>query len=425
MQKNHSSRNTGTGITGTAYFQVENGVPTLYLDGVTVNDGYKESDFLGGSIGYLYNVYGIYYKPAGDDKLTVKLSGTNVIEPEHYTDEKHQSSRIYGIMFDKNCTEFSLDGGENTKLSIVSEYKALYGKSDNCVISINGGEYDMKTTGTVTSSEGIYIEGSLKVENAKVNIVSESDRGIWILNRSTSGGITSVTDSSVTIKAGIGEDIEDGILSENDMTIRNSIIDIECDAMGIQVSDGKSLDISGADTVVSVKSIAPVRTNWDSEYAAIRTEESNGYYEEGGLSQCGDITLNDGLAVTTPDAGKISGYDFDHLTPEDDFFAHYKTVIDADGSYAREVVIKTPTEHCVCGTEGCTSHTGTIAHIADNSLNLIEDIATNETTLTSGSYYLSDDLALTRYALTVSGTVNICLNGHKLAANFENVSSFL
>lgn len=71
----------------------------------------------------------------------------------------------------------------------------------------------------------------------------------------------------------------------------------------------------------------------------------------------------------------------------------------------------------ICGTEGCTSHTGTIAHIADNSLNLIEDIATNETTLTSGSYYLSDDLALTRYALKVSGTVNICLNGHKLAAN--------
>ena len=408
---------SGEDITGNASFKVEDGVPTLCLNDVTVKDGYKYSEFNGD---WYYRIYGIYYKSASNDKLTIKLSGTNVIEPKGYTDEKHTgSSRTYGIKVEKTCTEFSLEGSENAKLKIVSEYQAIFGNNSSdssCVISINGGEYELKTNGTVTSSEGIYNIGSLKVESAKINIVSEDDRGIWIKNRSTEGGITSIKNSDITIKAGIGEDICDGILSENDMTIQNSNMDIECDTTGIQVADGKSITISGADTVVSVKSIGVVRPNWDDLYAAILTEKplrSSG--EDGEIPSVGEITLNDGLAVTTPDAGRIGGYDFIRLTPKDDGFASNKTIFDTDGQYAREVVIKAPTVHCVCGETGCTSHTGTIKHIADNSLNLIEDITENGATLTGGSYYLSGDLEVNDAGeLNVSGNVNICLNGHTL-----------
>ena len=406
---------SGEDITGNASFKVEDGVPTLCLDGVTVKEGYKQ-------VGYrsdLYEFYGIYYQPASDDKLTIKLSGTNVIEPKGYTDDQHPDAYVYGIKVEKTCTEFSLEGSENAKLKIVSEYQAIFGNNSSdssCVISINGGEYELKTNGTVTSSEGIYNIGSLKVESAKINIVSEDDRGIWIKNRSTEGGITSIKNSDITIKAGIGEDICDGILSENDMTIQNSNMDIECDTTGIRVADGKSITISGADTVVSVKSIGVVRPNWDYLYAAILTEKplrSSG--EDGEIPSVGEITLNDGLAVTTPDAGRIGGYDFIRLTPKDNGFANNKTIFDTDGKYAREVVIKAPTEHCVCGETDCTSHTDTITHIADNSLNLIEDITTSGATLTGGSYYLSGDLEVNDAGeLNVSGNVNICLNGHTL-----------
>lgn len=172
---------------------MEGGVPTLYLNDVTVKDGYKYSEFNGD---WYYEIYGIYYKSASDNKLTIKLSGTNVIEAKGYTDDKHTgSSETYGIKVENTCTEFSLEGSENAKLKIVSEYEAIFGNNSSessCVISINGGEYELKTNGTVTSSEGICNIGSLKVESAKINIVSEDDRGIWIKNRSTEGGITSI-----------------------------------------------------------------------------------------------------------------------------------------------------------------------------------------------------------------------------------------
>ncbi len=405
---------SGEDITGNASFKVEGGVPTLYLNDVTVKDGYKYSEFNGD---WYYEIYGIYYKSASNNKLTIKLSGANVIEAKGYTDDDHPGSPyIYGIKVENTCTEFSLEGSENAKLKIVSEYTAILGNNSSessCVISINGGEYELKTNGTVTSSEGICNIGSLKVESAKINIVSEDDRGIWIKNRSTEGGITSIKNSDITIKAGIGEDIYDGILSENDMTIQNSNMDIECDTTGIRVADGKSITISGADTVVSVKSIGVVRPNWDDLYAAIRTEESLPSSGEGDVRRSvGEINLNDGLAVTTPDAGRISEYDFWNNTIG---YSDYRTIVDQNGKYAREVVIKAPTEHCVCGETDCTSHTDTITHIADNSLNLIEDITTSGATLTGGSYYLSGDLEVNDAGeLNVSGNVNICLNGHTL-----------
>lgn len=423
---------TGTGITGTAYFQVENGIPTLYLDNVTVKDGYKESDFRGGTIGYLYEVYGIYYKPAGCDELKIKLSGTNVIEPEGYTDERHKSSWTYGIMVEKDCTELLLEGGEDTKLNVISEYQALSVNNNNdgtrsCLLCISGGEYGFKTTGTKTSGEGIYNLGSLKVENSKINIVSESDRGIWVKNRGAANSITSIENSDITIKAGIGENLWDGILSENDVEIKNSSMNIECDGVGISVFDGKSITISGEDTVVEINSVGEVRKNWDDQYAAILTENID--HSEGELPQTGEIILNDGLAVTTPDAGRVSGYDFYNLIPRDTSYADCRTVIDQYGAYARNVVIKTPTVHCVCGGTDCSLHSNAVTHTAENSLNLISDIK-NGAALTSGSYYLSDDLKIldenvsedpdkTAYnqELLISGNVNICLNGHNLDAN--------
>ena len=406
---------SGTDITGTASFKIEGGVPTLYLDNVTVKDGYKYGTFgtNAGKTDYFYRIYGIYYKPANGGKLAIKLSGTNNLAPENYTDTKYTSSLTYGIVIEDSCTEFSLNGDENSKLNITAESYTLKGitkSNENCNILINGGEYVLKTT-----SIGIYNGGSLKIENAKLNITSEENYGI----RNDIGieeGVTSIKNSDVTVKAGIGEDVYDGIFSGGiDMTIESSNVDIVCDGVGLRVGLGKSLTVSGEDTVIKVKSVGPVRTNWDREYTAIRTECELGSE----TMEVGNIILEDGLAVTTPEAGRILLCD-DHLVPDyDNRFGWYRAIFDTDGNYAREVEIKTPVTHAECGEADCREHTGSIAHTWDNSLNLVKNITTDGATLKGGSYYLSDDLAVgggREIYIANNSTVNICLNGHELKA---------
>ena len=406
---------SGTDITGTASFKIEGGVPTLYLDNVTVKDGYKYGTFgtNAGTTDYFYRIYGIYYKPASDDKLAIKLSGTNVLEPEGYTDTKYVSFLTYGIMLENNCTEFSLNGDDDSKLNVTAESYTLKGITTfgkNCNILINGGEYVFKTTDI-----GIYNTGSLKIENAKLNITSEENYGI----RNDIGseeGVTSIKNSDVTVKAGTGEDLYDGIYSSGiDMTIESSNVDIVCDGVGLYVDRGKSLTISGEDTVIKVKSVGPVKTNWDREYTAIRTEQN--YESE--MSEVGNIILEDGLAVTTPEAGRILLCDNDLVPDYDNWFGEYRTIFDTDGNYAREVEIKTPVTHAECGEADCREHTGSIAHTGDNCLNLVKNITTDGATLKGGSYYLSDDLTVEderELYIANNSTVNICLNGHELKA---------
>ena len=406
---------SGTDITGTASFKIEGGVPTLYLDNVTVKDGYKYGTFgtNAGTTDYFYRIYGIYYKPASDDKLAIKLSGTNVLEPEGYTDTKYVSFLTYGIMLENNCTEFSLNGDDDSKLNVTAESYTLKGITTfgkNCNILINGGEYVFKTTDI-----GIYNTGSLKIENAKLNITSEENYGI----RNDIGseeGVTSIKNSDVTVKAGTGEDLYDGIYSSGiDMTIESSNVDIVCDGVGLYVDRGKSLTISGEDTVIKVKSVGPVKTNWDREYTAIRTEQN--YESE--MSEVGNIILEDGLAVTTPEAGRILLCDNDLVPDYDNWYGWYRTIFDKDGNYAREVEIKTPVTHAECGEADCREHTGSIAHTGDNCLNLVKNITTDGATLKGGSYYLSDDLTVEderELYIADNSTVNICLNGHELKA---------
>lgn len=402
---------TTADVTGKAHFKVENSVPTLYLDGVTVKDGYRKE----GNSSSVYEFYGIYYKIANEDKLTIKFSGTNVIEPRKDTDTTHTEARTYGIIAVGNCTELSIEGSESARLNVTSEQCALrasgYGKK-TCVISITGGEYEFKTdNGDNSSGEAITVYGSIKIENAKMDISAKRNRGIWT-NWSTEQDkeITSIKNSEVKIKAGNETDVTwDGISSFAKIVIENSRMDIECDGVGLDASDGQSVVISGEDTEISINSGKTTETGRDNLYGSIVTTKYMGGVPE--------ITLNDGLAVTTPDAGRVSVYNFRDHTTED---GTYRTIVDQNGRYAKNIVIKAPITHCVCGEINCTdtAHTGTIKHIADNSLNLIEGITTDGTNISSGSYYLSGDLTVSdEKTVFVTGNVNICLNGHNLEAN--------
>lgn len=385
------------GVTGTASFAVTNGVPTLTINGVTMEQGY--ADFTYGSSANYNKIYGIYFNPASSSPLKIKFNGINDISVQKIDSVDY----TYGIYVDDNCSDLMIEGSENAKLSINADANTI--RTQYCGVSINGGEYDLNTdTDGGHGSEPVYCYEWFKAENAKMNIVSKQDRGIWV-STYDKDGVTSIKNSDITIKAGTGTDICDGILSESKagVIIDNSNVDIKCDRYGIYLREGKPITISGADTVVKIESVGSERGN--SKYAAFFTEEDFMSMEGAGAPP---ITLNNGLTITTPESGSIAECNLNQL-------GRCRTVVDKNGNYARKVVIEAPVTHPICGDKNCKDHQDKLSHTAENNLNLVSGITGGKTI--TGDFYLSDDLTTNDDStLYISGTVNLCLNGHTLTA---------
>lgn len=385
---------TGTGITGTAYFRVENGVPTLYLSGVTIETGFKIYHYSR----EWYNFYGIYYKPASDDSLKIHFSGRNMINVSKDIAE----NKTFGIHANYNCKKLEFIGEENAYLGITAEQQII--AASGGALGLYGGEYNLLSeNGSNVSSETLYCVGDLTIKDTAVTAVARDDRAIWMNAYPYESKSTRIQNSTVHLTGGADSA---GLLSCGDLLIENSILNTTGGKNGI-CADGKAITISGADTVVTAESVGTVNELRHEDYAAM--------YTCADLMEriLPDITFNDGLSITTPAGGTVGRYDFDDLTPGG---YEFNTVYDADGNYARKVVIGLPTGHCICGKSDCNLHTDAITHATENSLNRVSGIV-NGATLTSGSYYLSDDLTMNdNTTLTVSGTINLCLNGHTLRA---------
>ena len=386
---------TGTGITGTAYFRVENGVPTLYLSGVTIETGFKIYHYSR----EWYNFYGIYYKPASDDSLKIHFSGRNMINVSKDIAE----NKTFGIHANYNCKKLEFIGEENAYLGITAEQQII--AASGGALGLYGGEYNLLSeNGSNVSSETLYCVGDLTIKDTAVTAVAKDDRAIWMNAYINEAKSTRIQNSTVHLTGGTDSE---GLLSCGDLLIENSVLNTTGGKNGISCADGKAITISGADTVVTAESVGTVNELRHKDYAAMYTCADR---MERILP---DITFNDGLSITTPAGGTVGRYDFDDLTPGG---YEFNTVFDTDGNYARKVVIGLPTGHCVCGKDDCDLHTGAIMHVTENSLNRVSGIV-NGVTLTSGSYYLSDDLTMNdNTTLTVSGTINLCLNGHTLRA---------
>ncbi len=386
---------TGTGITGTAYFRVENGVPTLYLSGVTIETGFKIYHYSR----EWYNFYGIYYKPASDNSLKIHFSGRNMINVSKDIAE----NKTFGIHAEYDCENLEFIGEEGAYLGITAEQQII--AASGGALGLYGGEYNLLSeNGSNVSSETLYCVGDLTIKDAAVTAVARDDRAIWMNAYPYEAKSTRIQNSTVHLTGGTDSE---GLLSCGDLLIENSVLNTTGGKNGISCADGKAITISGADTVVTAESVGTVNELRHKDYAAMYTCADR---MERILP---DITFNDGLSITTPAGGTVGRYDFDDLTPGG---YEFNTVYDADGNYARKVVIGSPTGHCVCGKADCDLHTGAITHVTENSLNRVSGIV-NGVTLTSGSYYLSDDLTMNdNTTLTVSGTINLCLNGHTLRA---------
>lgn len=126
----------------------------------------------------------------------------------------------------------------------------------------------------------------------------------------------------------------------------------------------------------------------------------------------GSFTGGTGAVHSLQDGGTVAAL----LATGYGYFAGETQLIPADsdatvGEANQTVTVKEapiPHKHCVCGGTGAAGdHTS------------CEDITWTEwdgtVTFPGGNVYLTDDITLTE-ALTISGTVNLCLNGHKVSA---------
>ena len=283
----------GEGITsGTAYFEVEDNVPTLYLDGVTIEKGNAVEFYAGWD-----HLYGIYYNPASEDSLKICFSGRNII---NVSTKYNDTDKTFGIYAEYECENLELIGEDEAYLGITAEQK-LISLTDGS-LSLYGGEYNLLSeNGSQVSSEALYCVGNLTIENAKVTAVAKEDRAIW-MNSGDDSDRTQIKNSTVNLTGGMDSAC---ILSSGDISIQNSVVSAVGGKNGLLADYGKTITVSGADTVVTAKSCGQIdESGWADSYAAILTKQGYDAHE------IPEITLNDGLTVTTPEAGRISEYDF-------------------------------------------------------------------------------------------------------------------
>ena len=88
--------------------------------------------------------------------------------------------------------------------------------------------------------------------------------------------------------------------------------------------------------------------------------------------------------------------------------ATYSVLIGIGGADSEDAAESSTHKHCVCGGTGAAGD-----HASCEDITWTEWNGTG--TFPGGNVYLTDDITLTQ-ALTISGTVNLCLNGHTISA---------
>ena len=83
---------------------------------------------------------------------------------------------------------------------------------------------------------------------------------------------------------------------------------------------------------------------------------------------------------------------------------NYKVVLDDKGRLALEEIVVIKHSHKLCNDDACSSHGDALSYQAWNTADSLP---------TSGNYFLETDVELTA-ATTISGTLNLCLNGHTI-----------
>lgn len=251
--------------------------------------------------------------------------------------------------------------------------------------SITGNTCDSSTYATSYSCGGVIVTGGSFTMN-----------GGSITGNTAKGSIATIASGGVLVASGGSFTMTGGEITNNQCAVSNIIGDSGKDfAGGVRVSSfliGGSFTISG-DAVISGNTAANGSAN---NVSLTGSQTIN--IGSGGLSSGAEI------GVTMESAGEFTSgngarYQQCFFSDSDSY-----VVVPSGGELALGTVIDNPHTHCVCGETNCNEH---------GSEQTFTPLSSLETTLGPGNYYLKHSVTATG-DITISGAVNLCLNGRKL-----------
>ena len=267
----------------------------------------------------------------------------------------------------KNIT---VSGKGSLDIDITTSNVAAFGIMGSAVTTDSGADVSVTVNGTSTEQSVAYIGImgylSVAIEEGSVVIATVSNEA--------------------------GENI--AIMSTGAVTIENA--DVTASGYAGIMSSAGDISINGESTVKATGTYA-IATGQDS-----------------------DITWDDNLTAEgreNAETGELLAVEISVATADGTDNAYNTFVLSSDAETIAKYVEIVPNlhRHNICGEADCT-HDG---HTAVNYTALEGDV--NGRTLTGGNYYLTDDITdVNTTSIQITGTVNLCLNGHTISGSAEN-----
>ena len=268
----------------------------------------------------------------------------------------------------KNIT---VSGKGSLDIDITTSNAAAFGIMGSAVTTDSGADVSVTVNGTSTGQMVAYIGimGYLSVAIEEGSVVT------------------------ATVSNEAGENI--AIRSTGAVTIENA--DVTASGYAGIMSSAGDISINGESTVKATGTGYAIATGQDS-----------------------DITWDDTLTAEgreNAETGELLAVEIGVATADGTDNAYNTFVLSSDAETIAKYVEIVPNlhRHNICGEADCT-HDG---HTAVNYTALEGDV--NGRTLTGGNYYLTDDITdVNTTSIQITGTVNLCLNGHTISGSAEN-----
>ena len=282
------------------------------------------------------------------------------------------SAVLTGVLVSENnktYKDITVSGKGSLNIGITTSNAVAFGIMGSAVTIGGGAEVGVVINGTSTESAYIGITGysSVAIEEG----------------------------STVTATVGDKEGTNMAIMGTGAVTIENADVTASGYA-GIMSMGGVA--INGDSTVTATGSAYAIAT---SESGNIALDES--LIAQGGADAATGELLAVDVGVATA-AGTPNPYKTFVLSSNTSTVAQYVEIVPASSLHS----------HAVCGGTNC-GHDG---HTAVSYTALDSDISGK--TLSSGNYYLTEDITDVSTSIQITGTVNLCLNGHTISGDAEN-----
>ncbi len=329
------------------------------------------------------------------------------------------------VSYNADTNTLTLNGADiKTKYSVPGGgYAAIVSYDDLNISLCEGSENKITLTDSTILTGVIAISKSGAADDTKNITVSGNGKLNININSSASAAI-GIAGSAVTLDGGADVSVTVngtstntpfylGIMGYSSVDIKNSTV-----TASVSGETGENIAILGADAVtiesanvtasgfagimsvagLSITGMSTVKAT-GTTYAIVANEIS---MPETLIAQGRADAESGGLSDVTTRANGI--YNTFVLPSDTETVAHYVEIVPASSLH----------RHNICGETSC-DHDG---HAAVTYTALDSNVS--GTTLTGGNYYLTENITNVNPSIQITGTVNLCLNGHTISGSAQD-----